>query len=99
MGLREAPPRFIAVQQRFLIACGDWTPSVQHVRTVEFWTEVKLVGIVECPLSLPEWEVVSLERPERVWDDYKSDLLPNGHGGSPAKQRGVRRQQQERRKR
>jgi hypothetical protein len=41
---------------------GVWTEQVQDARTFEFRTDAELVGIKECPLSLADWEVVSVER-------------------------------------
>jgi hypothetical protein len=41
---------------------GIWTNQVQDARAFEFRTDTELVGSVECPLPLAEWEVVEVPR-------------------------------------
>jgi hypothetical protein len=40
---------------------GCWTDVADDARTFEFVTNAALTGIAECPLPLPEWDVVPVE--------------------------------------
>ena len=41
----------------------NWTHQVQDARAFEFRTDAELIGSVECPLPLADWEVVEVGFP------------------------------------
>jgi hypothetical protein len=47
----------------YWFADGIWTHQVQDARAFEFRTDAELVGSVECPLPLADWEVVEVGFP------------------------------------
>jgi hypothetical protein len=48
----------------FWAGAGCWTNAARNARTFEFMTDAELVGLVECLLPSPQWDVVPVERPD-----------------------------------